>query len=156
MLVKMLFTIALILFITLSFFVDLPPGTFITDLTNFSSAQYTFLTNNLLNGIVYGTIIALAAFLARRNIKPKSPKYSSYETTKISSLVNDIEKLVGKESNLTEIEGIGPKRALELELAGVKTISDLAKRSPKHLAKKTGMPITQISKWIIEANKLTK
>ena len=156
MLAKALFAIALILFSTLSFFVDLPPGTFVTDLLNFSSTQYTFLTNNLLNGIVYGTIIALAAFLARRNNKPKSPKYSPYETTKISSLENDIEKLLGKESNLTEIEGIGPKRALDLELAGVKTISDLAKRSPKHLAKKTGISITQISKWIIEANKLTK
>ena len=156
MLTKALFAIALILFSTLSFFVDLPPGTFVTDLTNFSSTQYTFLTNNLLNGIVYGTIIALAAFLARRDIKPKSPKYSSYETRKISSLDNDIEKLLGKESNLTEIEGIGPKRALELEIAGVKTVSDLAKRSPKHLAEKTGIPITQISKWIIEANKLTK
>ena len=55
---------------------------------------------------------------------------------------------------MTEIKGIGPQRALELELAGVKTISDLAKRSPKHLAEKTGIPITQISKWIIEANKL--
>jgi cytosine/uracil/thiamine/allantoin permease len=41
-----------------------------------------------------------------------------------------------------------------LESAGVKTIADLAKRSPKYLAKKTGLPITQISSWIIEANKL--
>ena len=156
MLAKVLFVIALILVIALSFFVDLPPGTFVTDLMNFSSTQFTFLTNNLLNGIVYGTIIALAAYLTKRNIKPKSPKYSSYKPSKVSSLDNDIEKLLGKESNLTEIEGIGPKRALELEIAGVKTISDLAKRSPKHLAKKTGIPITQISKWIIEANKLTK
>ena len=156
MLAKALFVIALILFSILSFFVDLPPGTFITDLMNFSSTQYTFLTNNLLNGIVYGTIIALVAFLAKRSPKPKSPKYSSYKPSKLSSLDNDIEKLLGKESNLTENEGIGPKRALELEIAGVKTISDLAKRSPKHLAEKTGIPITQISKWIIEANKLAK
>jgi hypothetical protein len=59
------------------------------------------------------------------------------------------------ESKLTEIKGIGSKRAEELQLAGVKTISDLAKRSPKHLSSKTGIPITQISKWITEANKLT-
>jgi len=156
MLVKALFAIVLIIFVALSFFVDLPPGTFVTNLLNFSSTQYTILTNNLLNGIVYGTIIALAAFLARRNIKPKSREYSSYETRKSSSLDSDVEKLLGKESKLTELEGIGPKRAFELELAGVQTISDLAKRSPKHLAKKTGIPITQISKWIIEANKHTE
>ena len=59
-------------------------------------------------------------------------------------------------SDLAEIKGIGAKRALELERAGVKTISDLAKCSPKQLAEKTGLPITQISNWIIEANKLTK
>ena len=59
-------------------------------------------------------------------------------------------------TNLTKIRGAGPKRALELELAGVKSVSDLAKRSPKKLAEKTGIPITQISKWINEANKHTK
>lgn len=59
------------------------------------------------------------------------------------------------ESTLTEIKGIGSRRAEELQLAGVKTIPDLAKRSPKHLSEKTGIPITQISKWITEANKLT-
>jgi predicted flap endonuclease-1-like 5' DNA nuclease len=57
-------------------------------------------------------------------------------------------------SNLIEIKEIGPQRALELERTGVKTISDLAKRSPKHLAEKTVISIIQISKWIIEANKL--
>ena len=59
-------------------------------------------------------------------------------------------------SNLTEIKGVGSKRAKELERAGVKTTSDLAKRSPKHLSEKTGIPITQISKWIIEANNIIK
>ena len=59
-------------------------------------------------------------------------------------------------SDLTEIKGIGAKRALELERAGVKTISDLAKCSPQQLAEETSIPITQISNWIIEANKLTK
>ena len=59
-----------------------------------------------------------------------------------------------KFSKLTEIKGIGPKRAKELENAGVKTVSELAKLSPKHTAEKTGIPIEKISNWIIEANKL--
>ncbi len=54
---------------------------------------------------------------------------------------------------MTKIKGIGPKRALELERAGVKSVSDLAKRSPKNLAEKTSIPLKQISKWIIEAKK---
>jgi predicted flap endonuclease-1-like 5' DNA nuclease len=70
-------------------------------------------------------------------------------------LLNEKPKLDAS-SNLTQIKGIGPKSAIELELAGVTTIADLAKRSPQHLAEKTGIPITRISKWIVEANKLTK
>ena len=60
-----------------------------------------------------------------------------------------------KFSELTEIKGIGPKRAKELENVGVKKVSDLAKLSPKYVAEKTGIPIEKISNWIIEANKLT-
>jgi replicative superfamily II helicase len=57
-------------------------------------------------------------------------------------------------SSLMAIKGIGAKRAKELENAGIKNISDLAKCSPKYLAEKTGIPIVQISNWIIEANNL--
>jgi replicative superfamily II helicase len=59
-------------------------------------------------------------------------------------------------SSLMAIKGIGGKRAKELENAGIKNISDLAKCSPKSLAEKTGIPIVQISNWIIEANNLRK
>ena len=61
-----------------------------------------------------------------------------------------------KISNLLEIKGIGSKRVKELELAGIKTISDLAKCSPAHLSEKTGISISQISNWIIESNKLAR
>lgn len=80
-----------------------------------------------------------------------------------SSAIYEIEKILIETvqkpeniSDLTGIKGIGSKRAVELELSGVKTVSDLAKRSPKHLSEKTGIPIAQISNWIIQANKLTK
>ena len=126
---------------------------------NFELIQYSYLTNNVLNGIFYGIILALIALLALRKAKPRLKNHSR-STRSILRTNKDLEKILSKDSTnlsgLREIKGIGAKRALELELAGVKTISDLAKRSPKHLAKKTGIPITQISKWIIEANKLTK
>jgi predicted flap endonuclease-1-like 5' DNA nuclease len=63
-------------------------------------------------------------------------------------------KKTTKKSDLSEIKGIGSKRANELELIGVKTANDLASRSPKHLAEKMGLPIKLICNWIIEANKL--
>ena len=153
-----LFIIAFIIFSSLSLFVDLPPGTVITNLLTVSSPPYTFLTNNVLNGVVYGTIIAAAVYFARRKPKPKIPRYAPY--TPSTSLDDEIKKILQGPvprivSKLTEIKGIGANRAYELKLAGVKTVADLAKRSPKHLAEKTGIPITQISKWIIEANKLT-
>ena len=83
---------------------------------------------------------------------------------KTPNIVNDFERKLLEDqfqgivniSNLTEIRGIGSKRAEELELAGIRTVTDLAKRSPKHLSEKTRIPITQISNWIIEANKITK
>jgi len=158
MLVKTVFLAFLILFSLLSFLIELPPGTLVTDTLNLSLPYSNLLTTNLLNGIFFGSIIGLSVFLVRKNTQTKIPKYS----TTTSSLDYGIENLFSKdqksetEPNLTEIKGIGHKRAIELELAGVKTISDLAKRSPKHLAEKTGIPITQISKWILEANKLAK
>lgn len=161
MLLKSLFLITLIILSWLSFFVDLPPGNIVTDEMNISSTQLSFFTNNLLNGIVFGTVIATVVFLVRRKARQNIPrtKYKLIASPKSGS--NEINKLLGNyetpvESNLTEIKGIGPARALDLKIAGVTTIHDLAKRSPKHLAEKTGIPITQISKWIIEANKLTK
>ena len=83
----------------------------------------------------------------------KTPKAANDSGKK---LVEDPFQGITSVSDLTEIKGIGSKRAEELQLAGIRTVADLAKQSPKHLAEKTGIPITQISNWIIEANKLTK
>jgi predicted flap endonuclease-1-like 5' DNA nuclease len=83
----------------------------------------------------------------------KTPNFANDSEKK---LIEDQFQGIVSISSLTEIKGIGLKRAEELELAGIKTVTDLAKRSPQHLAEKTGIPITQISNWIIEANKLTK
>jgi len=89
----------------------------------------------------------------RLSFNENFPKFVTPKDPEIENLLND-DIMTETASNLTEIKGIGPKRALELEIAGVRTIADLAKRSPQHLAEKTGISITQISKWIIEANKL--
>ena len=155
MLVKATFLGSLIIFTILSSIFDLPPGTIVTQTMNLYFPYSFLLTNNLINGIFFATIIASAIYVYKRNTK----QISRY-TNLTSTVDTEIEKLLSDDiisetvSNLTEIKGIGPKRAIELEIAGVRTIADLAKRSPQHLAEKTGISITQISKWIIEANKL--
>jgi predicted flap endonuclease-1-like 5' DNA nuclease len=86
----------------------------------------------------------------RKNpIENQKPK-----TKKTETKPNQNQSII-KISDLSNIKGIGSKRAKKLEIAGVKTASDLAKRSPKHLAEKTSLPIEHICKWIIDANKLT-
>jgi replicative superfamily II helicase len=155
MLLKAAFLGFLIIFIIFSSIFDLPPGTIVTQTMNLSFPYSFLLTNNLINGIFFATIIASATYVYKR----KTKQITRY-THPTSTLDPEIEKLLSDDiitetvSNLTEIKGIGPKRAIELEIAGVRTIADLAKRSPQHLAEKTGISITQISKWIIEANKL--
>jgi len=157
MFVKAIFVIFFVLFILISFFIDLPPGSFVTETLNLSITNSELITTNIFNGIFFATIVGLIAYVSRRKTKPTL----SY-TSKTLSTDYDIEKLLTEKpkldasSNLTQIKGIGPKSAIELELAGVTTIADLAKRSPQHLAEKTGIPITRVSKWIVEANKLTK
>jgi predicted flap endonuclease-1-like 5' DNA nuclease len=91
--------------------------------------------------------------------EPETPT-TTIKTIKSIKPVNKLKKttskpkIATKHNNLTKIQGIGTKRAKKLEIAGVRTIADLAKRSPKNLAKKTGIPLNQISIWIMEANKI--
>ena len=141
----------------LSLFIDIPPGTILTDTLNLSIQYSNLLTNYIFNGLFFATIIGLITYISRRKTKPTL----TYTRTKAMKDY-ELEKLLSKEprinvtSNLIQIKGIGPKNAIDLELAGITNIADLAKRSPQHLAEKTGIPIARISKWIVEANKLTK
>ncbi|MEJ2270924.1 MAG: helix-hairpin-helix domain-containing protein [Candidatus Bathyarchaeota archaeon] len=156
MLVKAVFLIFLVIFSIFSSLINLPPGTIVTETLNLS-VPFSFLSNNLFNGVFFATIIAFVTYIFRRKTKP-TLTYKS----KMYTLNNEIKELSREEqkinisSNLTQIKGIGPKNALDLELAGVTTIADLAKRSPQHLAEKTGISIILISKWIVEANKIVK
>ena len=148
---------SLIFFFIISFFIDLPPGKIFTDFIEFTFPFSVFITDNLFNSIFFSTIIGIVAFLIKRNTN-SNRKYSS----ELKSLDYELKMLINEEhkrdgnSKLTNIKGIGEKRASLLKYAGVKTVSDLAKRSPQNLAEKTGIPITLISEWIIKANKMKK
>jgi len=165
MIAKALFVMVLILLSLVSFFVDLPPGILVTEWLNVSSVEFILLTNNLLNGFFYGGIAGMVVFLSKRGERSKKRRFKSYSTKGISDLDKDIEELLRDTkdyressvvSDLIEIDGIGKKRAKDLMFAGVKSVSDLSKRSPKHLSRKTGIPIKTISKWIINANEIMK
>jgi hypothetical protein len=156
MLSKVVFLIFLVIFSIISSLIDLPPGIIVTETLDLS-IPYSFFSNNLFNGIFFATIIGFITYIIRRKTKP-SLNYTSktYSVGREIKELNREEQKINISSNLTQITGIGPKNAMDLELAGVTTIADLAKRSPQHLAEKTGISIILISKWIVEANKLTK
>ena len=156
MLLKAVFLIFLVIFSIISSLIDLPPGIIVTETLDLSM-PYSFFSNNLFNGIFFATIIGFITYIIRRKTKP-SLNYTSktYSIGREIKELNREEQKINISSNLTQIKGIGPKNAMDLELAGVTTIADLAKRSPQHLAEKTGISIILISKWIVEANKLTK
>ena len=55
--------------------------------------------------------------------------------------------------DLTEVRGIGPKRAQKLKDAGISSVRELAKSS-EDLAQKIGVSEKIVSKWIKNANEI--
>jgi large subunit ribosomal protein L13e len=55
---------------------------------------------------------------------------------------------------LTDIPGLGPKRADQLASAGVKTIKDLVEKDLDALSKASGVPKKTLEKYIQEGKKL--
>ena len=148
------FVIAFVLFLVISFVIKLPPGLWIVEeyISDIMQTDYASLAIGIINGVIYGVIIWVIFSLVKmgRKKKPVKPKLleKALETKKRREPKIPIE--------LTEIKGIGPKRVRELKAAGVKNVSDLAKRSAKDLSEKTGISIKNISRWIVQANEMTK
>lgn len=144
------FLIFFLLFTLISLFINLPPGIYVHEWFNIPASEYASLINAIVNGVTYGAIIWLVFTLAKRGrkkepVKPAPPeKPLKVEVPTKSKLLTD----------LTQIKGIGPKRARELRTAGVRTVTDLAKSSAKDLSEKTGISIKDISRWIIRANEM--
>ncbi|MCM2324929.1 MAG: hypothetical protein NDI94_00555 [Candidatus Woesearchaeota archaeon] len=60
-----------------------------------------------------------------------------------------------KNTPLTEVEGVGEKRAKILKKAGIKTAEHLAKQDHKSLSKKTKIPLLHAKKIVTYAKKIT-
>ena len=144
------FVIVFVLLTLISLVIDLPPGMWVHDWFNVPASEYSSIINGIVNGVVYGVIIWLVYSLARLGRKKEPVKPTLLE--KAFEVRRPTESKIPIE--LTEIKGIGYRRAKQLKTAGVKTVSDLAKRSAKNLSEKTGIPIKIISKWIVQANEM--
>lgn len=57
---------------------------------------------------------------------------------------------------LTQVKGIGEKRATQLKALGINSVEDLAKASAKTIAKKLQISPKITKKWIASAKKLVK
>ena len=102
-------------------------------------------------------VITRGKLLLGYNVNPcKKQKIDPFDRLIKSEKIANQGQSTTRKSNLIEINGIGSKTAKKLEKAGIKTVPDLAKRSPKHLSEKTGVSLALVCKWIIEANKITE
>ncbi len=57
---------------------------------------------------------------------------------------------------LTQVKGIGEKRATQLQALGINSVDDLSKASAKTVAKKLKISPKTVSKWIASAKELIK
>lgn len=57
---------------------------------------------------------------------------------------------------LTQVKGIGEKRATQLQALGINSVDDLSKVSAKTVAKKLKISPKTVSKWIASAKELIK
>lgn len=85
----------------------------------------------------------------------KKLRLRGWKLLRVTRRVDDEPVNTGSECDLVEIDGIGPKRAELLAIAGVKTVSDLANASVSVLSSKTGISQKLLLKWIINAKKFT-
>ena len=105
-------------------------------------------------------VIALAAIIyyfasARKREKEAVTEKPMVERAR--TLVREEEKLVTVPEvaiDLTELRGIGPKRAGKLKVAGIKNVQDLAESNPGNVAKALGFSEKRSSRLISEAHSL--
>lgn len=84
----------------------------------------------------------------------KKPRLRDWRLIRVTRRVGDKVLDLKSALDLTEIKGIGLKRAETLGLAGVKNVSDLANSSVFSLSSKTGISEKFLLQWIKQAKDL--
>lgn len=121
-------------------------------------------TKNVTMTILF--ILGFAFIVAGYSQKPKpspTPRPLEYSPTTVESappektavsIPSTVVSSFKPSLNLTKVSGIGPKRAEKLTSAGILTINDLVKATPKELAGKADTSTKVTRKWIERARKL--
>jgi len=93
--------------------------------------------------------------------RPKTTKTVTVEATPSTTSATTVQKeklspeaAQAKTLKLTDVRGIGTKRAEQLKAVGITGVEDLAKASAEDLASKLGVSTKTTGKWIEEAKKL--
>ena len=78
------------------------------------------------------------------------------EYVDLEDIVEDVEEAVENlADDLTVIKGIGPKKAEQLQAAGIHTFAALARTSPQELAEIGSVSEETAAEWIAEAKELS-
>jgi predicted flap endonuclease-1-like 5' DNA nuclease len=85
--------------------------------------------------------------------QPTAPEPEKIEETKAEETFPPEAKPT---TELTQVKGIGPKRAAQLKAIGISTVQDLAKASATEIAAKLKVPEKIVEKWIQEAKNVEK
>jgi len=96
---------------------------------------------------------ALKSYLAEVLPTKKSPR-TSKTVSKKDAKSESKEKTTKIVTDLTQVPGIGPKRAQQLKNAGINSIEELAKADPKETSKILQVAETAVSKWIANAKQV--
>jgi predicted flap endonuclease-1-like 5' DNA nuclease len=107
------------------------------------------------------------AMTTAQETMPETQSTTIMETQKEEKTEVHMEKSAMKETQimatsaaatveLTQIKGIGEKRATQLKALGINSANELAKASAKTVAKKLKISPKIVDKWIISAKKLFK
>jgi hypothetical protein len=86
----------------------------------------------------------------------KKPRLRSWRLIRVTRRIGDKVFDLKNALDLTEIKGIGPKRAEILALSGVNNVSDLAKSSVFALSSKSGISEKFLLQWIKQAKELLR
>jgi hypothetical protein len=144
-----LYTVSVICFVLAAIVFAIVAGGY-----HFMEPQISLVTTVVL--AVLGLISAGAGYLVRPEeiIPPPIPRPAA---PKPSAPPTPLPKrTVTPPVEITEVRGIGPKRAERLRALGINTAQDLAETTATTLAAKTGLSTKITQKWVREAKRFTE
>lgn len=104
-----------------------------------------------------GYIQKPAETIVQKTVAPTSqPAPTVTQTPKMPEAPREASVAEEMVSELTQVKGIGVKRAEQLESLGIKTVKDLAEASAEELAEKLEISPKITIKWITNAKKLAE